>query len=419
MSILMLSPAYPPVQCGIGDYLHLLCRHLHAAGEEIEVLTSEEGRKEPGVHTTLPVNWTLANIGHVLKEIERLQPEIVHMQYPLAGYRHGVVAALPVAIKQRFPEIKLCLTLHELQRQRWRSRLEAFAAACVADAVLFSRQTERLYFRARAGRLRDWGSAVPLVTVPIPSTIPVQPSADREWVRTRLGIGTEDICLVFFGFVRPDKQVEVLLEAWEQLSPHYPRLHLALYADFAAAHRDNADTLEYRRSLRPVLERLQARSTRLHVEGYLEDPKAVSAALLASDIGVLPFRDGVYEASTVLMAMLEHGLPVVTTGNHLAPRKLLEAVHLAPTNDATGLTTAIVRLVEEAQPSSRSEQAARLWVEQHSWHKVVQQHLELYHMLGKPGLLPADRASTPDVGQARTVPALPFIEHGPLNLQEH
>jgi len=362
------------------SHLH---NHLIRAGEQAAVLTSEPDRKLPRVHATMPQNWTVAQLGRALDAIGKLQPTIVHIQYPAAGYRHGMVALLPWAIKRRFPQIKICITFHELHRERWRSKLESFLAAGAADAIIFPMHYDHLYFRARAGHARRWDDDVPVVTIPVASGIPCRPAIGRSEMRQRLQIANDDVVLAFFGFVRPDKQVEVLLEAFERLLPIYSGLHLALYADFTDAHRDDETTLQYRRSLQPVVARLQARTSRLHQEGYIEDPRLLSSALLASDIGVLPFRNGVYETSTVLMAMLSHGLPVISTASQTAPPDLNRAIYLAQTNDAAGVASAISTLIEQPDERARLQQAARMWIQSHDWPEVVQKHLSLY-----AGLLP-------------------------------
>src|SRR5262249_17091427 len=200
------------------------------AGEQVAVLTSGPERELPAVYATMPQNWTVDRLGRALDAIAAVWPEVVHIQYPAAGYRHGMVALLPWAIKRRFPGIKLCITFHELHRERWRSKLESFIAAGAADAIIFPMHYDHLYFRLRAGRVRRWGDVVPVVTIPVASGVPCRPVMARSEMRQRLKLANDDILLAFFGFVRPDKQVEVLLEAFERLLPIYPDVHLALYA---------------------------------------------------------------------------------------------------------------------------------------------------------------------------------------------
>lgn len=380
----MISPSFPPYLCGIGDYVGELRQQLSAAGMRVSILTSAPDRQQPDVHARMPRDWTLANMGMVLSEIERIQPDIVHFQYPAAGYRHGVVAALPALIKRKFPQLKLCITFQELHRERWRSRLEGFATAQVVDAVVFSMHYDRLYFRSRVGKLRAWDTGIPLVCAPIPPTVPFAPRLDRATARASLNLQDDDILLTFFGFVRPDKGVDVLLQVFEALVEQYPQVHLALYADFTDAHRVNHATLRYRRRLLPVVERLARTTGRLHHEGYLADPAMLSAALLASDIGVLPFPDGVYETSTVLMAMFSHNVPVVSTPGETAPPDLNKAVELARTSKVDDISRAVARLIEQPVLRRHRQSAARQWLHQNGWPEVVRQHQLLYAKLLAP-----------------------------------
>ena len=378
--VAFISPSFPPFLCGIGDYLAGLTHHLAATGIATAVLTSRSSPPAMGVHPIMPPRWTLANLGPIFQAVERLQPDLLHLQYPTAGYRPGVVAALPWLLKRRFPHLPLCLTLHEWQHERWRSKLEAACAAGVTDALFWGRPSDVVEFRRWAGGLRQW-EAMPTALTTIPGSIAPTTAAAGAAIRRELGLAADDLLLVFFGFVRPDKGVDVLLRAFATLCEEMPNLHLALCADFEAQHQASAATLQYREQLRPLVTEVKQRTGRLHHLGFVRDDRRLSAILHASDLGVLPFRNGVYANSTVLMAMLAHHLPVVTTAAALLP-ELAAALAFTAANDDEGLVQTLRRLLTQPHERAQLRQAAAQWHAGHGWPQAVAEHRLVYTQLG-------------------------------------
>ncbi len=380
MKIALLNPLLPPLQCGVGHYTGGLAQALRGHGLAAQAVTSLPAQAAPGVVPLVPPRWTVAQLPRLLRWLAAAQPDIVHLQFPSAGYRHGVAALLPWAIRQQLPAANICLTLHELTRERWRIGLEGMVATLAADALLFVQRADMLHWRRRVGRVRRW-DRVPTALTSVPSNIPNRPSQSRAAVRAALGLRDDDQLLIFFGFVRPDKGIEALLAAFAQLYPSNPRLHLAIYADFGDGQAASAATLSYRRSLAPQLAALQAQTPQLHLGSYLDDPAELSAVLGAADLGVLPFQDGLYPSSGVLMAMLAHDLPVVTTDSPAVAAALREAVFIAPSAAAAGIAGTIEAVL--AQPAYRTQRrgAQRAWIAHHGWEEIVQQHQALYAAL--------------------------------------
>src|SRR5207249_1925875 len=129
--------------------------------------------------------------------------------------------------------------------------------------------------------------------------------------------------------------------------------------------------------------------------------QSVSANLMASDICVLPYRDGASFRRGSFMAALAHGLPIVTTSPltnpprspraaevggervrggelRLPPLRDRENVLLVPADDPPKLAEGIEELLTFPQLGARLSQGAKELAEHFGWDKIAAQHLALY-----------------------------------------
>src|SRR5207248_8710803 len=83
--------------------------------------------------------------------------------------------------------------------------------------------------------------------------------------------------------------------------------------------------------------------------------------LLACDLMVQPFEDGVTTRRTSIMAALAHGVPTVTTRGRLTEPlwRASGAVGLAPAGDPTALATVAADLLAEPRRRQRLGAAGR------------------------------------------------------------
>jgi glycosyltransferase involved in cell wall biosynthesis len=89
------------------------------------------------------------------------------------------------------------------------------------------------------------------------------------------------------------------------------------------------------------------------------DPDALSAHVLAADVFVQPYPDGVTARRTTATALLAHGRPIVTTDGHLTEPfwRTDDAVRLTPLDDPDALATATIHLL--GNPGARARLAER------------------------------------------------------------
>ncbi len=129
-------------------------------------------------------------------------------------------------------------------------------------------------------------------------------------------------------------------------------------------------------------------------------PETVTANFLASDLCVLPYRDGASYRRGTLMAALAHGMAIVTTtprvvgakhslwfANALPLPALRDGENclLIPPDDPHALAAAIQRAATSPELRAKIGAGARQLAQYFTWDKIVQQHLELYERIANGG----------------------------------
>jgi glycosyltransferase involved in cell wall biosynthesis len=212
MKIVQISTFHPD-RCGIGDYTFDLCNALLKSdpGLHIDVLTYKSDRKQKvdnrenlRVHYVLPRRITS---GHINKELQHIQPEIVHVQsstflHPLDLYRslgscrkRQLVATVHDAPKG----LRLAYTFPSL-RTLYDSASSIFVHSNLVAETLMKHH------------------GVPIHKI---NTIPhgvdtrrYAPVSQDSGIRDKYSLG-DSVLVVFFGFVRHGKGLEVLMKAWK------------------------------------------------------------------------------------------------------------------------------------------------------------------------------------------------------------
>lgn len=106
----------------------------------------------------------------------------------------------------------------------------------------------------------------------------------------------------------------------------------------------------------------------------------VSANLLASDICVLPYRDGASFRRGSFMAALAHGLPIVSTRPRVDVPELRhgENILLVPPDAPVALAEAIAGLAGDANLRHRLGEGAARLAQDFTWEKIAEKTEALY-----------------------------------------
>ncbi len=388
MRIGIITGEFPPMQGGVGDFSQELSKELAALGHEIHILTRTGCRSaEPSpacrVHPEID-RWNWSSFARADRWIKANRLEIVNLQYQAAAYgMHPAINLLP-----RFlASTPLVVTFHDLNvpylfpkagRVRWWAVL---TLAQHASGVIVTNQED--FVKLKSHRLRSRPTVIPIGSniSPAPPT-----SYDRSSWRESWGVRPEEILLGYFGFLNESKGGEDLVQA----------LHL-----LGLATRTGAKASEIGSPAKLVMiggrtgssdpgnrayaEQVDALITRLCIQkqvlrtGYIATEQ-VSASLLATDICVLPYRDGVSFRRGSFVAALAHGLPIITTtpATHLPELIHGDNVYLVPPSEPEALAKAVTILRENPALRHRITAGASKLAERFRWDTIARATADLF-----------------------------------------
>jgi glycosyltransferase involved in cell wall biosynthesis len=386
MRLCLVTGEYPPMHGGVGDYTARLTYALAERGHEVSVLTR---RSDADTHSSLgqvcaqPVQvlrqargWGWHGLRAVLAQLARTRPDVVHVQYQAAAYGlHPAICLLPL-----WSPASCVVTYHDLRvpyvfpkagrLRRW--LLLAPARRC--PAVIVTNASDRAQLEA----------VVPpqcLYSIPIGSNIDPRPPSGYErltW-RNQHAIADDELLVVYFGFLSQSKGGEDVVRVVHRLiQAGCPARLLMLGAQVGEVDETNR---RYLRTVQDLIER-HGLAARVVWTGF-QPEDVVSAWLLASDVALLPYRDGVSLRRGSLMAALAHGLPVVSTK---LPAMLASAdgltdgrhVRLADVGDIEALRAHVEQLWRNVDQRREMGQAARTVAARFAWPRIAELHEAVY-----------------------------------------
>jgi glycosyltransferase involved in cell wall biosynthesis len=423
MRIGLITGEFPPMQGGVGDFTHELGKALARLGVEVSIITSakglgtrDKGLGLPPCHLSLfPIieRWDWACWQRIIKLLDKIRPDIVNIQYQTAAYgMHPAINLLP-----------LRLHLSRMRRRLGRNRLDRRTGT---SAYPFIRSAEGHpltvvtfhdlkvpYLFPKAGPLRWWVNLAlahwsdaaivtnaedfarlstysfirPLSLIPIGSNISPEPPADydREAWRAEWGLIPDDLLLSYFGFLNESKGAETLIQALHTLT-NDPRFSVNPWLSMVGGKVGSSDptNVAYLRRVESLIEELGL-TERVLWTGYTTQPE-VSANLLASDVCVLPYRDGASFRRGSFMAALAHGLPIVSTRPRVDVPELRhgENILLVPPDASVALAEAIARLAADTGLRRRLSEGAARSAQDFTWEKIAEKTEALYTEIMSP-----------------------------------
>jgi glycosyltransferase involved in cell wall biosynthesis len=385
MRVLFVSGEYPPMQGGVGDYMWSLGSALQAQGVDVHVLTScEAGPRHllpTGVANVYPevAGWGWGLLRQVRASLVEIEPSILHIQYQSAAYRlHPAINLLPRSLGGFRDSCCVAVTFHDLRVPylfpkagplRWRMNLEP---ANASQLVIVTNAEDRDCLR-QYSRLAD-----KLAEIPIGANIQPEPPTefDRDQQRARWGVGPEDLLLCYFGFLNDSKGGEELMLTLAQLASSGWPVHLLMIGGQVGA--SDPTNVRYLDRVKALVESLGVQD-RVFWTGFVPADE-VSANFLASDIAVLPYRDGASFRRGSLMAALAHGLPIVSTEPAVRIPEMQhgENIWLVPPLLSEALAEAVERLAREPDLRRRLGLGAQRLAGNFTWHAIARRHLEAY-----------------------------------------
>jgi glycosyltransferase involved in cell wall biosynthesis len=365
MKICFISGALPDVSCGIGDYVDALAQALARLNHDVVVLTTESDYlRAPAAYRTvsLRTEWSLRDTGRIAAAARRERPDVLHLQFPGVGFGRGFGASFaPWAVRLRgsAPMPLLVTTLHEFQRFRLRHRARLALAGAACDLLIAPDPTELM---AIESSLR-WRRGLQTAMIPIAANVWPTTAASES----QAGVSDTPLVVGYWGFLREDKGVDLLLEAFAAVRQVRPaRLVLA---------GDPGPEANYIDSIWREAARLGI-ADEIRTTGRLP-AEELSAELQSFDVCVLPFRDGLRKNRGTYAAAVAHGLYVVTTSRDKHGFEEESNTRLVPLGDRDALVAAI--LEAPIHPKRNNQMTA-----ERTWDEIAALHLAAYESaLGK------------------------------------
>mgnify|MGYP006284131233 CR=1 FL=1 len=381
MNIGLITGEYPPDHGGVGDFTHHLAYALADLGHRVHVITSVapsadagRGAEEPASDVSdltehrIVESWRFGCWRRILRLSKQLNLDVLNIQYQAAAYdMHPAINLVPP--QQQRPV--LAVTFHDLKVPYLFPKAGPLRQ-WVVHAL--ARRAEGTIVTNREDQRKLSSLKVPpaeLERIPIGSNIACTLPAgyDRAEERARWGIQPDDLLLGYFGFLNESKGGEELIEALgllvdEGLAAQLLKIggRIGTSDPTNRAYADKVERLIADRGL----------EEHVHWTGYLSSTE-VSASLCATDVCVLPYRDGVSFRRGSLLACLAHGRAIVTTrpAVHLPEVSDGETMLLVEPGDAAGLAEAVTRVAVDRAKRARLEAGAEKLAMRFEWSRIA------------------------------------------------
>jgi len=379
MKVALVS-TYPPRRCGIGDFTAAYASELARAsdGVEVGVLTYPDGMGAgAGAMNGVEILRDLdprSSPRQFAALIERLAPDVVHLQSSTFLHRpslnsaiaEGCIPPLVTTIHDTPQSWRLFYTIPSLRQVYAKSRL------LIAHSLQVS-QTLSEFHKIDPGRI---------VMIPLGvDTSRFHPTVDCEDAIRSYELEGKNIVL-YFGFLRKGKGIEVLLRAWSRVKDAHPDTVLVLAGGTPTAARRSGlllhDETAYPLQLRVLAQNLGLGES-VRFTGFVPDG-LVPQLLAAAAIVVLPYLGRVSQSGPLLQA-LSSGRPVIASRLQGFQSLIQDGRNgmLCPPGDDLALSNAMDRLLREPSLAEELGRHAREYAETNlAWPIIADRMTDLY-----------------------------------------
>jgi len=312
MKIAIVGPAYP-LRGGIAQYLAILYEKLRAAGHELRYISFtkqfpawlfpgktqiESSRDVIDVHPVARfAPLESASWRRTSREIAAFDPDLVMFKWWMPFFGLGYWAVQRWIRKHTRARVLYIVDNVIPHERRFGDR--ALTKLAFSQTDFFIAQS-----RAVERDLYEWFPNIPKERVafsahPIYDCYPKFSGTPQD-ARAALGLPREGKLILFFGFVRRYKGLDLLLKALPKMRAALPDLRLVVAGEFYEP-RDEYDTMIHRLGLEEAV----------HIfDDYCPNEK-VGVFFSAADVVVLPYRSATQ--SGIIQICYAQGLPVITT----------------------------------------------------------------------------------------------------------
>ena len=355
LKVLYISGSWPPIMCGVGDYLYSLTKHLKSSWA---VVTSKEASGEDNV-LNIVRGWYRSDWQYIKQEIDKLEPEIIHYQYPSVMYGRKLFPnIMPKYIKRSFPSKKMVITVHEyhdatyLGKKRIELTLRQFKEVIVTN--LQDKNELKNKFPNKNIEIIRVGSSIEYINV-----APKQKDIISQEINPK-----NKKLIVYFGYIDPSKGIENLIGSMSEWAEG-ARLVLA------TEHNPNNT---YHKKINDLI---VSKGLDIHWTGYLSSEKA-SRVLQLSDLVILPFDSPISARRSSMIAAISHGCCVITTGPSEEIFVHEQNCYLMKGNSGASISEAIGYLLKNQKLVKKIKAEAKKTRHIFNWDMIAKKHDRKY-----------------------------------------
>jgi glycosyltransferase involved in cell wall biosynthesis len=379
MHVIIIGPAHPLRGGGITTFNERLARQFQQEGHRASIysfslqypgflfpgksqFTGEPAPEGLDIHTRInsvnPVNWLLVG-----REIKKALPDIVIVRYwiPLMGPCLGTI--LRIIRKNRHTRI-ICIADNIIPHEK-RPGDSIFTRYFIKPVDAFITMSEKVM-----QDLRLFSTVKKAILVPHPLYDNFGEKVSKEQARMKLGIDNSQKVMLFFGFIRKYKGLDILLESMKMLKDRsrVPGSQLQIPSLLIAG-----EFYEDRKLYDDQINRLGIKDNLILHTHFIPDTD-VKYYVCAADVVIQPYRNATQSGVTPLAYHFE--VPMIVTNVGGLPGMVPDnKAGLVAEPDAASLTEKIVDYFDKGEnyflPHLLEEK------KKFSWAKMLESILEL------------------------------------------
>jgi glycosyltransferase involved in cell wall biosynthesis len=368
--VVIIGPAHP-LRGGLASFNERLARQFQAEGFEVTIYTfslqypgflfpgttqysSEHVPKDINIKVCInavnPLNWL--SVGN---ELKKLAPDLIVVRYwlPFMGPALGTI--LKRVKKNRFTRI-VCIADNVLPHEK-RPGDKPFTKYFIGAVDAFITMSKKVMADLRLFTAK-------------PAEVAIHPLYDnfgevvnKENARRHLGLPVNDKIILFFGFIRSYKGLDLLLQAMADIRIKNSGIKLLVAGEF----------YENRKMYDDLIEALQVKDQLILRTDFISDSE-VKYYLSATDFVIQPYRNATQSGVTPLAYHFEKPMLVTNVGGlpDMVPHEIAGIVtEPQPASIASGILELYAKGETHFLPGLKQEK------QKYSWHLLVKKILQL------------------------------------------
>jgi len=401
VKVLFITAAYPPMKAGEADHAYHQCLELTKRGLEVHVLTTRSNtwaHEVPFTVHRIMRDWSWKDLPRFVRFVKQCAPDHVFLFYIGWVYNHHpMITFAPTICRAVLPAHHfVTMFAYPMGSDYARFSIVTRAIRKVMQWVVGSKEVDYAY----GTLLRDTEAIIVMserhrtilsesdpavskksVLIPPPPLLTLTSATDertRESTRTKLGLNTSHLVLVYFGWIYPPKGVETLLRAFHLVCQERKWLRLVLIGGVIA--QDYPNRPHFAEEMRELPRQLGFDDQVIWTGEFATDSDEASRYIYASDICVFPHDLGLFLNNSSFAAVAAHGLPIVATRGEFVEQPFVNGENLifCEPKSPESMAQAIRTIIDDGDLRRRlTNGAQKLAAEWFSWEKATDRIIEL------------------------------------------